>query len=195
MKRAERPDINTAGYWDMTWERFEREGGYALIENERQRSWPMVLRAVPAFGRFLDVGCSSGFWLTYLREHRPWLVLTGIDYSRTAIGQGDGQLLVGDALALPFSAGAFDIVYSGHLIEHVQDPWAVLAEQRRVLRPGGRIIVNFPYGDAPYVEHVWNDLRYGDIGLGLRWLGFRKIHHTGVVAGPPVAEGVIWGTK
>ncbi len=195
MKRAERPDLNSMAYWDMTWDRFEREDGYALLENERQRSWPMVLRAVPKRGRFLDVGCSSGFWLTYLREHRPRLELTGMDYSRSAISHGEGRLLVGDALAMPFPAGAFDIVYSGHLIEHVQDPWAVLREQGRVLRPGGRIIVNFPYGDGPYVEHVWNDIRYGDLGLGLRWLGFQEIRHTGVVPGPPVAEGVIWGTK
>ena len=195
MKRAERPDLNTPAYWNMTHDRYKRQDAYALIENERQRSWPTVLRAVPNRGRFLDVGCSAGLWLRYLREHRPALELTGIDYSRIAIAQGEGQLLVGDALTLPFPAGAFDIVYSGHLIEHIVDPGAVLREQRRVLRPHGRIIVNFPYGDGPYIEHIWDDIRYRDLELALRWLGFQNLKRTGVVPGPPVAEGVIWGTK
>ena len=49
-----------------------------------------------------------------------------------------------DARKMPFSAESFDFVYSVGLLEHFEDPMALLAEQYRVLRTGGYLMVQVP---------------------------------------------------
>jgi SAM-dependent methyltransferase len=66
--------------------------------------------------------------------------------------------------ALPFDAGSFDVVYSCNVLEHVQEPRAVIEEAVRVLRPGGYVFFVIPnYGSfweghygllwVPYLPH------------------------------------------
>ena len=45
----------------------------------------------------------------------------------------------------PLSAGSFDLVFMNHVLEHVDDVPATLAEAHRVLRAGGRIVIQVPY--------------------------------------------------
>lgn len=201
MRRAIRlRDLNTTDYWDMTHDRYARQDAYALIESERvEKAWPLLLLLIPKTGRLLDMGCSAGLFLRFLARHRPGLELVGCDYSRVAIAHAQervpaARLVVGDALFPAFRPGVFDIVYSGHLIEHVKTPWVALLWQRWLLRPGGLLIVNFPYADAPYVEHVWDDIHYRDLERGLRG-HFRRMGHLPPVPGPPVDEGIIWAVK
>ena len=52
--------------------------------------------------------------------------------------------LVADAHPLPFRDAAFDALFAGELIEHLPDPRPALAEFRRVLRPGGALILTTP---------------------------------------------------
>ena len=61
------------------------------------------------------------------------LVLTGCSAT-------SGEAQQGDAAALPFSDAAFDVVTARHMLYHVPDVAAVLAEFRRVLKPGGRFL-------------------------------------------------------
>jgi len=49
-----------------------------------------------------------------------------------------------DGEVLPFEAASFDLVLSGHIIEHTRDPFAYLMEVLRVLRPGGWLFLEFP---------------------------------------------------
>lgn len=51
---------------------------------------------------------------------------------------------VGSALALPFPDGAFDYVFTCHLLEHLPDPRAALSEWLRVVRPGGHVASVIP---------------------------------------------------
>jgi SAM-dependent methyltransferase len=53
-----------------------------------------------------------------------------------------GHLLIADAMALPFRAGAFDVALAFHVLHLVDDHRQVLREIRRVLRPGGRVVVS-----------------------------------------------------
>lgn len=65
----------------------------------------------------------------------------------------------------PFEANAFDIVFSHHVLEHVQDLDSFMVEQHRVLRPGGRAIHVFPSSrlmiephlDVPFVHWARTD--------------------------------------
>lgn len=106
-----------------------------------------LLAALPPC-RTLDVACGTGF----LTRHLPGFVV-GLDQSPSMVARAqervpEGLAVVGDALALPFAAGAFDRVLAGHFYGHLPDGERddFLAEARRVapelvvvdsaLRPG-----------------------------------------------------------
>lgn len=68
--------------------------------------------------------------------------VTGLDFSQAMLAMArdavpEAEFVEGNAMALPFEAGAFDAVTIGFGIPHVPDPVCVFAEIRRVLRPGG----------------------------------------------------------
>ena len=56
-----------------------------------------------------------------------------------------------DMLAIPYADQSFDFVMANHVLEHVADDGRALTELRRVLRPGGRAILQTPYSEV--LEH------------------------------------------
>jgi len=90
----------------------------------------------------LDIGCGGGFLSNHLaREgHR----VTGLDAAKDSLAvaasydsSGSVKYDHGDARALPYEAGAFDVVCAMDFLEHVTDPERVIAEAARVLAPEG----------------------------------------------------------
>jgi SAM-dependent methyltransferase len=93
----------------------------------------------------LDLGCGSGLTLELLGD-RHRVVATDLreEGLRAALAADPEAWVVrADAEALPFRDGCFDAVLVLDVLEHVDDRRA-LAEARRVLRPGGRIVVTVP---------------------------------------------------
>ncbi|HET9719873.1 MAG TPA: methyltransferase domain-containing protein [Solirubrobacteraceae bacterium] len=92
--------------------------------------------------RVLDAGCGRR---TRLAQHRDLIEeLVGIDIDGTAVAENNAldSAYVGDlCLPLPFETATFDIVYANFVIEHLAAPPAAFAEWRRVLRPGGALIL------------------------------------------------------
>lgn len=96
-------------------------------------------------GRVLDVGCGGGAVMKLLTGRGT---VYGLDSSpislRSARDRGFSTLSAADAIALPFSDGAFDVVMALDVIEHLESPDVVLREMRRTLQPDGRVIVTVP---------------------------------------------------
>jgi SAM-dependent methyltransferase len=97
--------------------------------------------------RVLDVGCGPGDLLCQMaRQHTGWGVLVGFDFSAGMVTQaarqaaGLAHFFVGDAQAMPFSDGAFDVVMARHMLYHVPDIDRAVSEAARVLRPGGYLL-------------------------------------------------------
>lgn len=100
--------------------------------------------------RILDIGCGPGFYCTELAEKvGPSGSIVGVDDSASmlALAQrrcaelGNVELLEGEATAVPVADASFDAAISVQVQEYVPDIAASLAEIRRVLKPGGRVLI------------------------------------------------------
>lgn len=94
--------------------------------------------------RLLEVGCGRGHMVKALRAER--VDARGVDLNPTIVEHGVVPEHLGAMSAddLRFDDGAFDVVISFHMIEHVPSVPPVLAELVRVLRPGGRLLMVYP---------------------------------------------------
>ncbi len=96
--------------------------------------------------RFLDIGCGHG-WLVQAARGRGWQA-SGLDYlnaEQMARGQRLGLDLHSCALQdQPFAPGSFDLISLWHVLEHGNDPRAMLAQAAALLRPGGLLVLAVP---------------------------------------------------
>jgi SAM-dependent methyltransferase len=127
----------------------------------------------------LEIGCGHGGISCYLAAVGARSVV-GIDLNHAALSaavvlQDEISARIGrplpvsflemDAAMLAFADDTLDVVFADNLFEHVMDPAGVLAEARRVLRPGGRLIVpTFCPRRTKWGPHLKQ-------GLRLPWLG------------------------
>lgn len=103
-------------------------------------------QAAPAARRALDVGCGTGRLLADLGAARPGLRAAGVDLAlgmcRAARAAAPRAVVAaGDAEALPFPEGAFDLVATSSTFQWLQTLEPALGECRRVLAPGGRLVL------------------------------------------------------
>lgn len=91
---------------------------------------------LPSVDAALDVGCGDGFSTFYARERIGTVHAT--DRSRVMLARhplrAEARIVAADALALPYAAGSFDLVYGWEILHHVSDPSTVVAEMARVSR-------------------------------------------------------------
>lgn len=93
----------------------------------------------------LDVGCGTGANLLMLSKYGD---AEGVDVSEDALAfcheRGLEKVKLGAAEELPYDDGTFDLVTALDVVEHLDDDLAGLREMRRVLRPGGRVLLFVP---------------------------------------------------
>lgn len=111
-----------------------------------------------------DLGCGDGSLLQFLAG-RGFTDLTGVDLSPEQLARArsvPARLLCGDALEhLAAAPGRYDLLIARDVVEHLSKDELLrfLSLARAGLRPGGRLVVQTPNGDAPLVGSV----RYGDL--------------------------------
>lgn len=117
----------------------------ALLRQETaaKLTWAIPILLRHGASTVLDVGCGAGFVSNGLAQHA--FQVMGVDYSQDALNvaqryapqKNPPRYEWGDAYALPFANDTFDSVIAFDFLEHVTSPEKVIAEVKRVLRPGG----------------------------------------------------------
>src|ERR1700761_5670697 len=144
--------------YDSFAEAYSADSEASLQNGYYARPATLTLAGDVAGRRILDAGCGSGPILAALRERGA--TVTGLDSSagmlelaRRRLGP-DADLQVADlSRPLPYPDGAFDDVIAALVLHYLEDWKAPLAELRRVLKPGGRLIVAVDHPFAITVMH------------------------------------------
>lgn len=163
-------DPGVSGSWQSV-TRAEELGSYLqqisampLLRAVANRS--MDLLALQPGERVLEVGCGSGVFLPVLAEGvRESGKVIGLDQAPTFVEQARQrtyetqwiQVDQGDACALPYPDQAFDAAHCERVLMHLEDPSAALCEMRRVVRPGGRVVVAEPDWASIIIDCVDHD--------------------------------------
>ena len=163
---------STLGHWESYWKgHHDLDRTYSTgdrLAREIAREGPVAGRVV------LEVGAGSGRDSLALARAGARAVV--LDYSPASLALVQEQaralgltllLVRADALAAPFRDGTFDLVFHQGLLEHFRDPRPLLAENARLVRRGGRIIV-----DVPQTFHLYTLMKQILISLGAWFAGW-----------------------
>jgi SAM-dependent methyltransferase len=141
---------------------------------ERRRS--LLLAEARPGERVLDLGCGAGRFVAALRDAGADPV--GVELAEAALGRarrnapGADLRLVEPDGSLPLEHGGVDLVWCSEVLEHVADTAYLLLEVRRVLRPGGRLLVTVPFHGrvkAALIAFAHFDAHFDPLGQHLRF--------------------------
>lgn len=143
----------------------------------QERRLALIRRYVPLENRtILDAGCGLGMYVRAFRRFSSGAFGVDIDSDKLVHAHHSPEgtsvdlpnLAAATAESLPFPAGAFDVVLSHEVIEHVTDDRQAVAEAVRILGPGGRLVIFAPNRLYPFETHgaYWGGrYHFGNIPL------------------------------
>jgi SAM-dependent methyltransferase len=128
----------------------------------------------------LDAGCGLGVYLPSLSLHSRKVV--GIDIIREHLNQAGSNAYKGNAQVACMSLehiglrdATFDFIICIETLEHVTNDESAVKELRRLLKPGGRIVISVPYKWFPFETHgvcIGSRITSSPFGLGFPFLPF-----------------------
>lgn len=122
-------------------------------------------------GSLLEIGCGDGSFLQRMRLN-GWKV-RGIDFDADAITVAHERVgacvQAGQLADFRFPDDEFDAIAMHHVLEHVDDPLSLMAEVRRILRPGGLFVCVTPNADS-----------WGHRHFGRAWRGLEPPRHLNI---------------
>jgi SAM-dependent methyltransferase len=139
-----------------------------------------VLRDVGSPALIVDVGCGDGAATVLAARVNPGHRIVGLDWSADALGRARSRGLTVlraevEPMRLPIASGCADVVVMSELIEHLVDPDSALEDARRILKPGGTLLLSTPNLAAWYNR--------GLLALGVQPL-FTEVSLRGVFGRP-----------
>jgi ubiquinone biosynthesis O-methyltransferase len=143
---------------------YKRHLPTGLSDSESRKTMDLRAREVLPLmqGKVLDVGCADGYFarLFALNGHNT----IGIDQSKHLLGLAQAkqkkdklpnlEYKYATCEKLPFSDAAFDSIFMGEVLEHVNSPRDVIAEGMRVLKPNGTMVITVPTRLMFAIDHV-----------------------------------------
>lgn len=195
-------------YWNGRADAYDDDGISGVHDAEQREAWLSVLRTWTGepSRRVLDLGCGTGTISLLLAElgHD----VTGVDLSprmleraRAKAREADRSIefRTGDAEAVAVPDNAYDVVTARHLIWTLPNPSNALREWRRVVRPGGRIVLVEGYWDFP---QPWEEYREIHDDLPLyhgrppeALVDFVADHGLEEIEHESLTEPVLWGEE
>jgi len=144
--RASTPD-----HWQKFWEEADTLELDDVYGTDGRMVREVMLLGDPAGKRILEVGAGTGRdAVTLAKAGAEVLTLDYVAGSLYLTGKAAGKAGVavapvcGDALGSPFPEGTFDVIFHQGLLEHFRDTTPLLADNTRILKPGGHLIVDVP---------------------------------------------------
>lgn len=143
-------------------------GEQMVRQHQPETDWTVALLDLQPHDRAVELGCGAGRGLVLAARAAGLALVAGMDLSPTMLraashrlrraGQREGvSLLRGDLQALPYADGSLDKIWSVHTFYFWADPEAVFADLRRVLAPGGTVVVTLATGtvSASGDDQLW----------------------------------------
>jgi len=165
---------------------------------ERRRA--LLLGEARPGERVLDLGCGTGRFVAALRDAGADAV--GVELAETALRRaranapGADLRLVEPDGSLPLDHGSVDLVWCSEVLEHVADTEHLLLEVRRVLRPGGRLLVTVPFHGrvkGALIAVLRFDAHFDPLGQHLRFYTGGSLRSTLERAGFDAVQVRPWG--
>jgi SAM-dependent methyltransferase len=139
---------------------------------------------LPPAIRILDAGCGSGRNMVELAEFG---VVTGLELAEASVEaareRGVGEVIEGSVDEMPFPDDSFDLAVSFDVIEHLPDEQHSLRELRRVIKPGGTLLVTVPayrwlWSDHDIVNHHYRRYTRAKLEQATSQAGWRTVSTT-----------------
>lgn len=171
------------------------EENYWFRRHEAAYRWALPLVADSCV---LEVGCGEGYGTAVLAASTARVL--GVDYDAHTVRHAartypSARFVQGNLAALPVGSATVDVLVTLQVIEHVWNQPEFLGECRRVLRPGGRLLVSTPNRltfspgrDAPLNPFHTREFTAEELVGLLTACGFAVEHVGGVHAGPRLAR-------
>lgn len=156
-RTREQPNLLPAGFYEQSYFHGRKSGRDRRFEHRVRKAQSWISDCVdgkPDAASLLDVGCSFGYVLEGAR--RLGLTAAGVDISEYAVERCRAlgfDAKVGAVDAIPYPDASFDVVIMKHVLEHTPSPLKALSEAKRVMKPGGQLLIAVP--DLDYWKGRW----------------------------------------
>lgn len=191
MKATGRPNINTKTYWNTIYgseikrSQYASQGTHIAIVDDSiikpTARFQKAMSFVHNGDKVLDIGCGVGVFTKLVKDTFPESEVWGIDISSKAIEDNQKehtgieylQHYIGNKPSYPQEY--FDFVFSGEVLEHLDNPKDLFLEAYNALKPGGTFLLSTPNKDSIQSdEHVW-EFAQDDVDDLFISQGFKKV--------------------